>query len=166
MSESTTILLFLPPKKFSEARTSMDGLSGAASILTVFGLALGSTREIYKVVSSIRSGPKTLQQIVSTLKDLSDLLQQLTEYTDRFYLAADLEETVSKCARDLEAFKDDLAKLSTIDTNRAARLWKNVKVILKERDLEMMSARMQQHIVALSLRMQVIEGYSILAVYR
>lgn len=152
--------------ELSEARTSMDGLSGAASVLTVFGLALSSTREIYDVVSSIRSGPKTVQQIVSTLKDLSDLLQQLTGYTDRFYLAADLEETVSKCARDLEAFKGDLAKLSTTDTNRAVRLWKNVKVILQERDLERISARIQQHIIALSLRMQVIEGYSILAVLR
>ena len=152
--------------KLSEARTSMDGLSGAASVLTIFGLALNSTREIYNVVSSIRSGPKTVQQIVSTVKDLLDLLQQLTGYTDRFYLAADLEETASKCARDLEAFKDDLAKLSKTDTNRAVRLWKNVKVILKERDLEMMSARIQQHILALSLRMQVIEGYIIITVLR
>ena len=142
----------------------MDGFSGAASVITVFGLALSSTREIYNVVSSIRSGPKTVQQMVSTVKDLSGLLQQLTGYTDRFYLAADLEETVSKCARDLEAFKGDLAKLSTTDTNKAVRLWKNIKVILKERDLEMMSARIQQHIIALSLRIQIIEGYSILIV--
>ena len=152
--------------KLSEARTSMDGLSGAASVITVFGLALSSTREIYNVVSSIRSGPKIIQQIVSAVKDLSDLLQQLAGYTDRFYLAADLGETVSKCARDLEAFKGDLAKLSTTDANRAVRLWKNVKVILKERDLGMMLAGIQQHIIALSLRMQVIEGYSILAVLR
>ena len=142
----------------------MDGFSGAASVITVFGLALSSTREIYNIVSSIRSGPKTVQQMVSTVKDLSNLLQQLTGYTDRFYLAADLEETVSKCARDLEAFKGDLAKLSTTDTNKVVRLWKNVKVILKERDLEMMSARIQQHIIALSLRIQIIEGYSILIV--
>ena len=144
----------------------MDGLSGAASVLAISGLALSSTREIYKVVSSIRSGPKTVQQIVSTLKDLSDLLQQLTGCTDRFYLAADLEEMVSKCARDLATFKDDLAKLSTTNTNRAVSLWKNAKVILKERDLEMMSARIQQHILALSLRMQVIEGYIIVTVLR
>ena len=150
--------------KLSEARACMDGLSGAASVLTIFSFALSSTREIYKVVSSIRSGPKTVQQIVSTLKDLSDLLQQLAGYTDRFYLAADLEETVGKCASDLEAFKGDLAKLSTTDTNRAVRLWKNVKVILKERDLGMMTARIQQHIIALSFRMQFIEGYSILTV--
>ena len=151
---------------FSKLSEAMDGLSGAASVLTIFGLALSSTRDIYKVVSSIRSGPKTVQQIVSIVKDLSDLLQQLTGYTDRFYLAADLEETVSKCARDLEAFKDDLAKLSKTDSNRAVRLWKNVKVILKERDLEMMSARIQQHILALSLRMQVIEGCVIFTVLR
>ena len=142
----------------------MDGLSGAASVLTVFSLALSSIREIYEVVSGIRSGPKTVKQMVFTVKDLSDLLQQLTGYTDRFYLAADLEETVSKCARDLEPFKGDLAKLSTTDTNKAVRLWKNVKVILKERDLEMMSARIQQHTIALSLRIQIIEGYSILVV--
>ena len=139
----------------------MDGLSGAASVITVFGLALSSTREIYNVVSGIKSGPKAVQQIASTLKDLSDLLQQLTGCTDRFYLAADLEETVCKCARDLEALKHDLGKLSTTDTNRAVRLWKNVKVTLKERDLEQISARIQQHIIALSLRMQIIEGYSI-----
>ena len=152
--------------KLSEARTSMDGLSGAASVLTILGLALSSTRDIYNVVSSIRSGPKTVQQIVSTVKDLSDLLQQLTGYTDRFYLTADLAETVGKCTRDLEAFKGDLAKLSMTDTNRAVRLWKNVKVILKERDLETMSARIQQHVLALSLRMQVIEGYIIITVLR
>ena len=151
---------------FSKLSEAMEGLSGAASVLTVFGLALSSTREIYNVVSSIRSGPRTVQRMVSIVKDLLDLLQQLTGYTDRFYLAADLEETVSKCARDLEAFKDDLAKLSKTDTNKAVRLWKNVKVILKERDLEMMSARIQQHILALSLRMQVIEGCVIFTVLR
>ncbi|KAL9634727.1 MAG: hypothetical protein Q9164_003916, partial [Protoblastenia rupestris] len=136
----------------------MDGLSGAASVITVFGLALSSTKVIYSVVSGIKNGPKAIQQIMSSLQDLLKLLQQLIGCTDQFYLAADLEDSVGRCAQDLKAFEHQLAKLSLSADNRAVRVWKNVKATFQEKDLERMSALVQRHVAALSLQLQIVEG--------
>ena len=140
----------------------MDGLSGAASVITVFGLALSSTQVIYNIVSSVKNGPKAIQQTLSSLQDLLKLLQQFTGCTDQFYLVADLEDSVDRCAQDLKAFEHQLAKLSPSADNRAVRIWKNVKATLQEKDLERMSALIQRHVTALSLQLQIIEGYPVL----
>ena len=79
----------------------MDGLSGAASVIAVFGIALSSTQVIYNTLF----GPKAIQQMVSGLQDLSKILRQLTGCSDQLYLAADLEELAGRCARDLKAFE-------------------------------------------------------------
>ena len=135
----------------------MDGLSGAASVIAVFGLALSSTQVIYNTVSGIRNGPKAIQQMVSSLQDLSKILQQLTRCSDQPYLVADLDELAGRCIRDLKAFEQQLAKLSSSGANTAVTLWRNVKVMLQEKDLERMSTLIQRHVAALSLQMQIIE---------
>lgn len=135
----------------------MDGLSGAASVIAVFGLALSSTQVIYNTVSGIKNGPKAIQQMVSSLQDLSKILQQLTGCSDELYLVADLDELAGRCVRDLKAFEQQLAKLSSSGANTAVTLWRNVKVMLQEKDLEWMSTLIQRHVAALSLQMQIIE---------
>ena len=141
----------------------MDGLSGAASVITVFGLALSSTQAIYNIISGIKNGPNAIQSMKSSLQDLLKLLLQLRECTDQLYLAADLEGSVSKCVQDLRAFEHQLAKLCPwADSSRAVRFWNNVKAALQEKDLEMMSAMIQRHVAALSLQLQIIQGYSAL----
>ena len=140
----------------------MDGLSGAASVITVFGLALSSTQAIYNIISGIKNGPNAIQSMKSGLQDLLKLLQQLTGCPDQFYLAADLEGSVNKCVQDLRASEHQLVKLCPWADSRAVRFWNHVKAALQEKDLERMFAMIQRHIAALSLQLQIIEGYSAL----
>ena len=142
----------------------MDGLSGAASVITVFGVAVSSAQAIYNIISGIKYGPNAIQSMKSSLQDLLKLLLQLKGCTDQLYLAADLEGFVSKCVQDLKASEDQLAKLSPRADSRAVRFWNNVKAALQEKDLERMSAMIQRHVAALSLQLQIIEGYSPLVV--
>ncbi|KAK0512253.1 hypothetical protein JMJ35_005381 [Cladonia borealis] len=136
----------------------MDGLSGAASVITVVGLAVSSTQTIYNIVSGIKNGPNAIQSIKSSLQDLLKLLQQLKGSTDQLYLAVDLEGSVSKCVQDLKASEDQLAKLCPRVDSKAVRLWNHVKAALQEKDLERMSAMIQRHVASLSLQLQIIEG--------
>ena len=138
----------------------MDGLSGAASVITVVGLAVSSTQVIYNIISGIKNGPNAIHSMESSLQDLLKLLLQLKGSTDQLYLAVDLEGSVSKCVQDLKASEDQLAKLCPRVDSKAVRLWNNVKAALQEKDLERMSAMIQRHVTSLSLQLQIIEGYS------
>ncbi len=138
----------------------MDCLSGAASIITVVGLALSSTQTIYHAVSNIRDGPRTIQQMLSGLQTLSSLLTQLLQSSDSFYLAADLQELVQGCATNLKRFEEQLGKLSLSADNKAKKLWKHAKVMLGSKDLERMASLIKQDVAALALQIQIIEGYT------
>ena len=138
----------------------MDGLSGAASVIAVFGIAVSSTHAIYDFISGIKNGPNAIQSMKSSLQDLLKLLLQLKGSTDQLYLAVDLEGSVSKCVQDLKACEDQLAKLCPRVDRKAVRFWNNVKAALQEKDLERMSAMIQRHVASLSLQLQIIEGYS------
>ena len=140
----------------------MDGLSGAASVIAVFGLAVSSTQAIYDFISGIKNGPNAIESMKSSLQDFLKLLLQLKGCTDQLYLAADLERSVSKCVQDLKASEDQLAKLCLRADSRAVRFWNNIKAALQEKDLEKMSAMIQRHVASLSLQLQIIEGYSLL----
>ncbi|KAL8823587.1 MAG: hypothetical protein Q9191_005720 [Dirinaria sp. TL-2023a] len=132
-------------------------MDGAASVIAVISLALSSSQAIYNTVSGLKNAPRAIQQMVSNLRDLSILLQQLLSRGDSLHLAADLAEIVKKCAENLNEFQGKLTKLSSPTDNGAERLWKNVKALLQEKNLDRMSALLQQHVTILSLQMQIIE---------
>ena len=138
----------------------MDCLSGAASIITVICLALSSTQTIYHAVSNIRDGPRTIPQMLSGLQILSSLLTQLLQSSDSFYLAADLQELVHGCAGNLKKFEEQLGKPFLSADNKAKKLWKHAKVMLGSKDLDRMATLIQQHVAALALQIQIIEGYT------
>ena len=111
------------------------------------------------MVSGIKNGPQAVQRVASALQDLSKLLQQLQDCADPFFLRADLERLVGTCAKDLKAIKDEIGKLAKPAANKAVKSWGNLKAMLKERDLEGMSNCIRQHVIILSLQMQIIEGF-------
>ena len=137
----------------------MDGLSGAASIITVVGVALTSTQVLYNAVSGIRDAPETILQIASNLGSLSKLLQQLRESHESFHLSSDLEELVRKCAANLRTLEEKLGKLITSPESRVVRLWKSVKVLVQAKHLDKLADLVQQDVAALSLQLSIIEGY-------
>ena len=143
----------------------MEGLSGAAGLITVLGVALTSTREIHRFVSGIKNAPKIVQQMTLALQDLSTVLQQFAGYTDESEHAANLETLVRRCASDLQVLEKELAKLSAKSDNRVARQWRNVKAVFKERELDRMGALISQHCAVLSLQMQLSEGFHVLQAF-
>lgn len=134
-------------------------MDGAASVIAVVSVALSSVRLIYETVSGIKNAPQTIQQMISNLHDLSNILQQLLSYGDNLHFATELPDLVRKCADNLETLETKLEKLSSSKSNRMGRLWQNVKATLQEKDLDRMSAQLQQHVAILSLQINLLERY-------
>lgn len=133
-------------------------MEGAASVITVVALALNSTQVIYNTVSGIKNAPRTLLHLTSNLRDMSNVLQQLNGFGDELYLASDLPRLISNCAGYMKEFEVKLRKLDSSQNKKAARLWKNVKAVLKENELDRMSALLHQDYMTLSLQISLIEG--------
>ena len=143
--------------RFPVCHESMDG---AASAITVVSLALSSTKVLYEIVASIKHAPKCVSQIALYLRDLSSILQQLVGYSANLHLAADLPTLIERFGESLKTLDAKLGKLSASDgNNRAELMWKNVKALLQERQLEKMATCLQQHVAALSLQLNVLEGF-------
>ena len=135
-------------------------MDGAASVIAVISLALSSSQVIYKAVSGFKNAPPAIQQMASNLRSLSKVLQQLLGCSDSLYLAQELPVLVKECAVNLKGFEEKLAKLTSPTNNSAEKLWKNIRAMLQEKDLDRMSALLQQHFSILSLQMQIIERYA------
>ena len=129
------------------------------SMITILGLALHSTQFVYKTLSGIKKAPQTLPHLMSNLHNLSNILQQLNGFGDDPYLASELPHLISKCAEYMAEFEAKLCKLYSSDDKRAARLWKNVKATLQEKELDRMSTLLDQDVVALSLQLNIIKAY-------
>ena len=138
----------------------MDGLSGAASVITIVSLALSSSQVIYNTVSGIRNGPENLEQLITGLQSLLSVLQQLQGSSDSLYLAVNLPEQVQRCAANLKSFEKKLERLSSSTYNKTANLCKNFKVVLQSKDLDRMVALIQQDVGTLSLQLQIIQRCS------
>lgn len=133
-------------------------MDGAASVITVVGSVLHSTRIAYQTVSGIKNAPRTLQHLTSNLRDLSDVLKQLDGFGDDLYLTSELPRLISKCAGYMVEFEAKLSKLHSPKDKKAARLWKNVKATLQRNELDRMSALLHTNFMALSLQIRIIEG--------
>ena len=145
------------PSEISQIDTKMDG---AASIITVISLALSSAHCIVKALSGIKNAPHTVQQMSASVLTLSKLLEQLKAYSDGLHYAADLPDSIRKCYEDLGQLKKYVEEASTKKSNKVGRLKKNCKVMLQGREWDRRSALVQQHYAALSLQINIIEGYA------
>lgn len=141
----------------SQISTKMDA---AASIITVISLALSSAQCIVKVLSGIKNAPNTIQQVSASVLTLSKLLEQLKAYSDSPHYAADLPDSIKRCAEDLSRLKEYVEKASSKKSNKVEQLKKNCKVMLQGREWDRRSALVQQHYAALSLQINIIEGYA------
>ena len=129
----------------------------AASIITFISLALNSTRCIVEALSSIKNAPQTVQQMSATVITLSKLLEA---YSDSLHYAADLLDSITRCTEDLRRLEEYIEEASPKSSNKIGQLKKNCKVMLQGREWDRMSARVQQHYAALSLQINIIEGYA------
>ena len=134
-------------------------MDGVASIITVISLALSSAHGIIKALSGIKNAPHTVQQMSATVLTLSKLLDQLKTYSDSLHYAADLPDSIRRCTEDLGRLKEYVEKASLQKSNKVGQLKKNCKAMLEGRERDRRSALVQQHYAALSLQINIIEGY-------
>ena len=135
-------------------------MDSAASIIAIVSLALSSTRCIVEALSGIKNAPRTVQQMSATVITLSKTLEQLKAYSDSLHYAADLPDSIRRCTEDLRRLEEYVKKASPKTSNRIGRLKKNCKVMLQGREWDRSSALVQQHYAALSLQINIIEGYT------
>ena len=135
-------------------------MDAAASIITIISLAVSSAHCIVKALSGIKNAPHTVQQMSTSVLTLSKLLEQLKTYSDTLHYAADLPDSIERCAEDLSRLKEYVEKASSEKSNKVGQLKKNCKVMLQGREWDRRSALVHQHYSALSLQIGIIEGYA------
>ena len=141
----------------------MDGVSAGASVLAFVAAAVQTSRAIYNIVLSIRSGSPDVQNLVSSASSLERALQQLLTLLDSHvqlnssqHLGA-LNHAVRQCGADLDGICQQLWKLGNTDSiNRAQKAWMAVKVAVKKDEIQRMSRLIQHHVSVLTLQVVIL----------
>ncbi|MCJ1314314.1 hypothetical protein MMC25_007995 [Agyrium rufum] len=111
----------------------MDPLSSGASVLAFLGLALKSAKAIHYVLSTVKDGPSFVQSLVDKVAQLQSVLER-------------------KCIADITGFESKLLGLKIGDgSRRRDKLWKRLKAVFSEQDLELMRDVVRAHMVTLNV---------------
>ncbi|KAJ9614645.1 hypothetical protein H2200_002782 [Cladophialophora chaetospira] len=141
----------------------MDGISAGASVLAFVAAAVQTSRAVYNIVSSVRSGSPDMRNLVSSASSLERTLQQLLSLLDSQpqldsseHLVA-LENSVRQCGGDLDSICQLLWRLGNVDgIGRAQKAWRMVKVAIKRDDIQRMSRVIQHHVSILTLQVVIL----------
>ena len=132
----------------------MELASGSVALIAI---ALSSAKIVYQAVSEIRHGPSIVKQAALALLDLSSALEQLQGRVDGGQFSEwDLDFLLRRCHYDLELFKLKIQNLrpQSADT-RSRLLWKSVKAVIQEKDLQHIHKNVQHYITMLTLQINV-----------
>ncbi|KAK3902849.1 hypothetical protein C8A05DRAFT_33423 [Staphylotrichum tortipilum] len=135
----------------------MDAISGGASVLAFITLAIQSAKTISVLLAGIKDAPDSVQCTAETVSMLQWALEQLAQcqQTSGAALPQRIEDQVKTCSHNLATFASTLGKLQTLDTDgRGRRVWKRVKAVFDEKELDKMTRIMAAHSSALSLSLQ------------
>ncbi|KAL9118919.1 MAG: hypothetical protein Q9187_004526 [Circinaria calcarea] len=136
----------------------MDGVSSAASVLTVLGLSLQSIRVIYRVVSDVKDGQDAVQHTLQTLNSLESLLQQLIKLGTGFESDADLPVLVQNCAKDLRKFEIKVGKVRILPfDNKLSKAWTGFKITLRRNEVIQMRDVLQGHVGLLGFQLGILQ---------
>jgi hypothetical protein len=135
----------------------MDGLSCVASIVAVVTVALQSFGVIHGTIARIRGGPAELQQFDSRLKDLDQVLKQLSTLTEDSrpkgaHGYGELEASAAQCAADVKI----LRFCRTTDERLVGRTWRRLHLALREEQLKKKQDRIQHHKQRLVLQLNIL----------
>lgn len=130
----------------------MDGLGIAASVIAVITVGLRSSKFIYETVSGIKGGPKTVQNLVTVSRNLSNLLEQikglaerandtLGEHDAKFFDA--FRSLLCDCVAELQFIRRELDKFIVASDHQT---WNNVKMYLHEKDFDKMWNSIQHYV--------------------
>ena len=141
----------------------MDGVSAGASVLAFVAAAVQTSRAIYNIVSSIRSGSPDIRTLACSASSLERALQQLLALLDSqsplssFQHSTALEHAIRQCAGDLDSICQQLGGLGSTDSvGPAKRAWRLVKVAIQKDDIQRMSRIIQHHVSLLTLQVVIL----------
>lgn len=141
--------------------TMMDGLSGVASIVAVVTVALQSVSVIHETIGRIRGGPAELRRLDSSLRDLNQVLKQLSALTEDSrqrdaHDYGDLEGSAARCAADVKNMEQTILRFCRkTDERLAGRTWRRIHLALRGDQLREMQERIQHHEQRLVLQLNI-----------
>lgn len=138
----------------------MEPLSAGASVLSFLGLALRSAKAIHEVLSTVKDGPKNVQRLADEVAQLQSILERLSQIQTTPIddtASTNLRSLVSKCVADITAFEAKLQRLGlSADDRRIGRLWRRLKAVVSEKDLERMRDVVRAYMLALNVSLSLL----------
>ncbi|KAI0017674.1 hypothetical protein F4780DRAFT_574805 [Xylariomycetidae sp. FL0641] len=128
-------------------------MEAAASAITFAVVALQSIKVLHGVFSVVKDWPQDVARVASDARCLHFVLEQLASPvyslspTDQ-----SVTESLQNCTEDVSVYAERLKDFTISPADRrGGRLWKRVKAVLNERDLNQMRIILSGHVDKLSL---------------
>ena len=141
----------------------MDGISAAASILTIVTVALQSASYVNAIVTGIKDGPKQARELASAIGDLDRVLQQLSRLKilreeENGCNLSEFKRLILKCADDVKGFGRTLINSQhLLGDKKLSKAWKQVRSSLKQSDFQQMSRIVNHHFTTLELQLSLLQ---------
>ncbi len=133
----------------------MDGVSSAASVITVVTLAIQLGQTVQKINSFLRNveeAPKEVVRLIETLDQLHGTLDHVRELLEQQFLVLRLPGSPLFITRALENCEKHISELTSIsnDTSRSfghqqkvRRTWASMRFVVKKQDLKDIRCRLR-----------------------
>ncbi|KAL2675486.1 hypothetical protein Neosp_011672 [[Neocosmospora] mangrovei] len=134
----------------------MDPLSVGANVLAFVVLGIKSAKVAHDILSAIKDGPKVVRDLTGNVLQLQGILEKLKEpCTAASADALDgLEGQVRQCNEDLQELAQLIQKFQVSTRDKfAKKLWKRLKVVVSEKDLERFNRQVEQKANLLNVRL-------------
>ncbi|KAI8719634.1 hypothetical protein NCS52_00744600 [Fusarium sp. LHS14.1] len=134
----------------------MEAIGVGANVLAFVLLSIKSAKVAHDTLSAIKDGPKVVRDLTGNVLQLQGILEKLKEpCTAASTDALDgLEGQVRQCTEDLGELAELIQKFQASTRDKFARkLWKRLKVVVGEKDLERFNRQVEQKASLLNVRL-------------
>lgn len=120
--------------------------------------ALSLTTFIYDTISAVEDGPKHVKataEKVLQFRGQLERVRQLCDGDDPSHAA--LLSDVRQCVAEISAFSTKLQRLQVTPNERATgKIWKRLKTVFSEKDMEIISTRISQRIAQIGMHLDIL----------
>ncbi|KAL9064188.1 MAG: hypothetical protein Q9157_007924 [Trypethelium eluteriae] len=130
----------------------MDVVSIVTSVVAFAEAALKSTKFVYQTLSTVKHQPRLVQSLVTAIRKLHLVLRKVSKSPAvRFARErADLEALstiIRLCQEDCKRYENTIQRIQIVrNDSLVGRAWKQVKTILKEKELEKIWTEVNLHV--------------------
>lgn len=136
----------------------MDALSAGAGAVAFITLALQSTKVLYTIISAIRDCPKHVKDLSHDVEQLQSILGRLAQCRAILQDDQSLAVLTRRCSDDISLFVCRLQKMQISPTEqRTGKIWKKLRAVMSEKDLDAMRFSIHGHVSSLSLQLSIVQ---------